>query len=100
MQQHGSILEYYAEWILDQKDYILYSSIHIIFQKKHSGMCKTDLFSNVCTTVEKKSYGNPHSANLTSPNTCRYIKFSDSESFNKLCHLVCRLIIYIPGRDI
>lgn len=47
--------------------------------------CKKDLFSNVCTTVEKKSYGNPHSANLASPNTCRYIKFSDSESFNKLC---------------
>lgn len=41
---------------------------------------KKALFSNDYTTVEKKSsYRKLHSANLSSPNTCRYIKFSDSE---------------------
>ena len=47
---------------------------------------KKALFSNDYTTVEKKrSYRKLHSANLSSPNTCRYLKFSDSEGFNKLC---------------
>ena len=51
MQQHGPILEYYAEWILDQKDYILYGSIHTIFQKMQANVV-TECALSSCLQVQ------------------------------------------------